>query len=126
MKERIVITRYREELKRAAVHDVEELGIRVQEVCRHYKIRSQRTVYRWLRRYGSQRGPSQVVRVIMKSEQERIKELESVVAELSVRCKLLQTQVSIYEEVTGEEGKKKFSTKQLHELEEKKQKLARL
>jgi len=126
MKDIRVITRYSEEVKRAVVHSVEELGMSVPEVCRHYKVKNRRTVYRWLQSYGNSRGPTKVVRLVMKSEQERIQELESLVAELSVRSKLLKAQVDIYEEITGEEVKKKLSMKQLRELEERRAKLGRL
>jgi transposase-like protein len=124
--EKLVITRYSEEVKRAAVHAVEELGINVGEVCRDYHIKAKRTVYRWIQRYGSSSRPTKVVRVIMKSEQEKIRELENLVADLSVRSRLLKAQVEIYEEVCVDDIKKKLSTKQLQGLEEKKQRLARL
>ena len=98
----------------------------MKEVCRHYDIKNERLVYKWLKKYGNDSKTVKVVRVIMKSEQERIRELESVVADLSVKCKLFKAQVDIYEEVTGSESKKKLSMEQLQELEKKKKKLSEL
>jgi hypothetical protein len=66
-----------------------------------------------------------MVDVRVASEAARIRQLESVISELSVENRVFREQVKIYEE-RGEEAKKNLSMKQLAELERLKQEVEAL
>ena len=61
----MIITRYSEEVKRAVVYAIEELGMKASEVCREYQVKNVWTVRYWGRKYGSKNRPTKVVRVVM-------------------------------------------------------------
>ena len=63
----------------------------------------------------------------MKSEQERIRELEKLVADLQIENRLKTAQIQLWEEEKGETAlKKRLNTQQLKEYEERKKLLESL
>jgi len=68
--------RYSNCFKEQVVQEVSS-GKRISEVCRLYGIKGTNTVQRWLSKYGRKELLNTVIRVKMRSEDDRIKELES-------------------------------------------------
>lgn len=113
---RKALKKYSIEFKQSVVNSIEQEGLSAAEASYHYKV-PHRTIYSWLGKHGKIPIVTETINVVMKSESDKIRKLESLVSELSIKCKVLREQVKIYEEVTGEEGKKKLNMKQLEELE---------
>jgi len=116
--ERKIIRKYSEEMKLAVVNSVEKEGMTVSEAAQHYKV-PERNIYHWRGKYGSdeRKAATEVIGLTVKSEADKIRKLEGIVSELSIECRVLREQTKIYEEMVGEEQKKKLSMKQLEELE---------
>ena len=118
-----VIKRYSEALKRQVVLEYERGESTARELVEQYGIGCARTISHWCVRYGQYQRATKIVRVIMKSEQERIRELERTLADLTLKNRVLEVQLQLWEE-EGEKGlKKKLSTEQLKKLESLKAKL---
>ena len=83
--------RYSDAFKLKVVQDIEKGKLTISEARRLYEINGTHTVYRWLRKYGKNDLIQKVVRIEMKDEKsqlkkkdERIRELESVIASLTL------------------------------------------
>jgi len=83
--------RYSDAFKLKVVQDIEKGKLTISEARRLYEINGTNTVYRWLRKYGKNDLIQKVVRIEMKDEKsqlkkkdERIRELESVIASLTL------------------------------------------
>lgn len=113
---------YSEALKRQVVLEFEMGRATGRELMVDYGIHSESSIYKWLKKYGKTRRMVKVVRVIMKSEREKIKELEKAVADLTLRNRANEALIEVYEADT--ELKKKLSTTQLKKLEDLKAKRA--
>ena len=123
----IVVRRYSESLKRQVVLEVEEGRLTTKEAMEWYDVPWRRTIDRWREKYGKSKRKTKIVRIFMKSEQERVRELEKLVADLQIQNRLKTAQIEIWEEEKGEESlKKRLSTEQLKEYEERKKLLASL
>ena len=113
---------YSEALKRQVVLGYERGRATGRELMADYGINNPSSIYKWLQKYGKIRRETKVVRVIMKSEREKIKELEKAVADLTLRNRAYEALVEVYE--ADSELKKKLSTQQLKKLEDLKAKQA--
>ena len=113
-----VVRRYSEALKLQVVQELEQGCLSVKEAMEYYDIPWRRTVDRWRRRYGKDKTNVRVVRVIMKSEKERIRELEKALADKEIENIAYKALVSVYEDEHAEEMKKKLDSKRLKEFEE--------
>ena len=69
-----VINRYSEALKLRIVEEIENGQLTTREAMELYGIKHRRTVTGWVRQHGNHVRPTQVVRIMMKSEKERIRE----------------------------------------------------
>jgi transposase-like protein len=107
---------YSEAFKQHVVGEIERGVLSAQEAQRHYKISSHHTVNRWRRRYGTL-GEVKVLRVMMKDEKSRIRQLEELLADEKLRNRLLNAQLDVIEEEYGEDIKKKLSTERLSEYD---------
>jgi len=122
-----VVRRYSEALKRQVVEDVDGGSLTVKEAMEWYDVPWRRTIDRWRLRYGRDKKRTKTVRVVMKSEQERLRELEKLVADLQIENRVKSAQLDIYEEWGVDESiKKKLNTQQLKEFEERKKRLESL
>lgn len=117
-----VVRRYSEALKRQVVEEVESGRLRVKEAMEYYDIPWRRTIDRWRQRYGNNRRGTKIVRIVMKDEQERIRELEKLVSDLELKNRVREAQLEIWEERYGDDLKKKLNTKELEEYEKLKAK----
>lgn len=122
-----VVRRYSEALKRQVVEDIEKGSLSTKEAMEWYDVPWRRTIDRWREHYGKNKGRTKVVRIFMKSEQERIRELEKLVSDLTIENRVRKAQLEIAEEHIGVENlKKRLSTQQLKEYEERKKQLESL
>ena len=88
---------YQESLKRKVVSEVEEGRLSQTDASREYGI--PRTLVRlWLEEYGKYRPKKDIVEVVMKSEKDRIAELEKALADATLKAR-------IYEELIKEADK---------------------
>ena len=115
------IRQYSEALKRQVVLEYESGRATVKELLIDYDIQSKGSIYNWRAKYGKGKRATKVVRVIMKSEKERIRDLEKAVADLTLRNRANAALIEVYEEDT--ELKKKLSSQQLERLKDLKAKL---
>ena len=96
-----IVRRYSEALKRQVVEEFESGRSSAKEAVEEYGIENKRTVYRWVRKYGRNRTQTKIIRVIMKDEKERIKELEGALAESTIKNRVLEEMLKVYEETQG-------------------------
>lgn len=120
-----IIRRYSEGLKRQLVGELESGQLTVREAMSHYDIPCRRTINYWRQAYGKVSRKTRVVRVIMKSELEKIRELESAFAEERLRSRLFAAQLEEYE-ILVPDLKKKLNAEQLKKFEENERKIAKL
>lgn len=88
---------YQEALKRSVVAEIEEGRMSQVDASREYGI-PKAMVRLWLVEYGKYRPKKSIVEVVMKSEKERIAELEKALADSHLK-------VRVYEELINQAGK---------------------
>lgn len=81
-KEQKVIIRYSISFKQKVVKEVEEEGIGILAVQRRYGIKGGSTVNNWIKQLGKNHLLNKIVRVEMKGEKDRTKELEKEIKKL--------------------------------------------
>jgi transposase-like protein len=79
-----VLIRYSISFKRKVVREIEEEGLGISEVSRRYGIKGGSTVQQWVKKFGKNHLLSKIVRVEMKGEQDRVKELEAEIKKLKI------------------------------------------
>lgn len=75
-RERKTLIRYSISFKQKVVKEIEAEGLNISEVARRYDIKGGQTIQNWIRRFGQNHLLSKIVRVEMKGEKDRVKELE--------------------------------------------------
>jgi transposase-like protein len=75
-KSRRIYYRYSNCFKEKVVQEVSE-GSSISAVCRKYDIRGTQTVQKWIKKYGRTELLNTVIRVKMRSEDDKIKQLEA-------------------------------------------------
>jgi len=70
------IYRYSDCFKEKVVQEI-SAGSTIAEACRRYDIKSLSTVQKWLKKYGRTELLNTIIRVKMKTEDDKIKQLES-------------------------------------------------
>lgn len=121
-KQRERITQYSEAFKRKVVEEIERGELNSREAARTYGIPYGGTIPKWLRKYGSRKYETKIVRVMMKSERDEINELKKALAEERIRSLVFSRQLQSYEKYVPD-LKKRLDTKQLKEFEEREQKI---
>lgn len=111
------VRRYSEALKLQVVKELDEGCLTVREAMEFYDIPWRRTVNRWQQRYGKERVNTKVVRVLMKSEQERIRELEKALVKKDLENIKLRAELEVLHEDYGEDIKKKLGPERYAEHE---------
>ncbi len=76
--------RYSISFKQKVVKEIEEQGKSISEIRRIYDIRGAETVQTWLKQYGKHHLLNKIVRVEMKGEKDRLKELEAEIKRLKI------------------------------------------
>ncbi len=109
-----VIKRYSLAFQQKVVSEIESGQLSIGDARRLYDITGGETIQKWIRKLGKNHLLNKVVRIEMKDEKERIKELEKRVRELEsalanehIRNILLESMVQVAKEDYGIDLKKK-------------------
>ena len=102
------VIRYGEAFKLRVIEQIESGELTVAEARRVYDIACRGTIDNWLNRRGKQHLVPNVIRVTMKTEKDRIKELqrrnrklEHALVEERLRTLALESAIEVYEEEIG-------------------------
>lgn len=117
-----LIYRYSETLKRKVAEEISRGVLTTREAMKVYGIKHRRTVTGWVQKYGDNPTQTKLVRVMMRSEKERIEELERALADEKLRTMLYAAQLEGYEELVPD-FKKRLDTKALKKFEENERKI---
>lgn len=117
-----LIRRYSESLKLKVVEEVSSGRLTTKEAMRHYDVIHRKTIDRWMCKYGARLYQTQVIRVIMKSEQEQIRELKEALADSDLTRRVYAAQLKAYARYVPD-LKKKLSGKELNQFEENQKKI---
>lgn len=113
-----ITKRYSIAFKQKVISEIEEGKYTKSESSRIYGI-SPGSIYYWLKRYGKYKVLNKIVRIEMKGEKDRIKQLEkekraleSALAQSHLKTLYLESLVEIAEDKYGVDLKKKSDTKE--------------
>jgi len=79
-----VTIRYSISFKQKVVKEIEEEGLGIHEAARRYDIKGGQTIQKWIKRFGKNHLLNKIVRVEMKGEKDRVKELEEEIKKLKI------------------------------------------
>lgn len=116
-----IIHRYSEGLKRKISEEIDRGLLSAGEAERIYGI-NRRTINRWRELYGRNRRKTELVRVMTKSEKERIEELERALADEKIRNMVYSAQLDRYAHYVPD-LKKRLNTKELKQFEKNEKKI---
>lgn len=102
---------YSESLKLKAVSDIESGIMSQAEAARHYGC-TKGAVNFWMQKYSKGYERVKIVRIGMKSEADRIKELESALANAHIKLGVYEKMMEFVKRDHGIEVKKNTSTKE--------------
>ena len=115
-----VFHRYSLAFKQKVVSEIERGELKIGDAQRIYDIRGNDTVQSWIRKLGKNHLLNKVVRIEMKDEKEKIKdlekqvkELESALAQSHVKNIALESLIECAEEHYQADFKKNFGGKEL-------------
>jgi transposase-like protein len=74
--------RYSISFKQKIVKEIEEEGVTIQQTSRRYGIKGGSTIQKWIKQFGKNHLLTKIIRVEMKGEKDRTKELEKEIAKL--------------------------------------------
>lgn len=104
-KQQRTITRYSISFKQKVVKEIEEEGLTISQAARRYGITGGSTIQNWLRKFGRNHLLNKIVRVEMKGEKDRVKDLEAenkklkiALADATMAKYALETLVDIVDE----------------------------
>lgn len=113
-----IILRYSRAFKQKVVSEIESGRFSIPEARRVYDINGCGTVERWIRKFGKNDLLCRVVRIEMKDEKDRIKQLEkekrqleSALAQSHLKNMSLEALIECVEEQYGIDVKKNFGAK---------------
>ena len=106
-----VIHRFSEELKRHIVSEIESGNLSRADAAREYGA-SKSLLKGWLEDYGKFRPKRTIVEVIMKSEKDKIAELEKALSEAHLKIRLYETMLDQASRKYKTDLKKTFGTQQ--------------
>ena len=113
------LLRYSESFKLHVVSEIESGQVTIGGARRRYGIAGGGTIQGWLRRYGKNHLLGKVIRVERPDEKDRIKaledkvrELESVLAQSQVKLFAYESLIDVAEKHYGADFKKNFGAKQ--------------
>jgi len=117
MPEQRSVILYSPSFKRKVVEEIDSGKYTVGEVRRIYDIWGSETINRWLKKFGREHLLSRVIRVEMKDEKDKLKELErqkreleSALAQAHLKILSLETMIDIAEDRFDIKIKKKSDT----------------
>lgn len=96
------VLRYSISFKQKVVSEIEEEGLNISEASHRYGIKGGQTIQNWLRKFGKNHLISKLVRVEMKGEKDRVKELEAelkrvklALADATMKNNVLETIITL-------------------------------
>lgn len=108
------VLRYSLAFQQKVVNEIESGELSIGDARRLYDIRGNETIQKWIRKFGKNHLLSKVVRIEMKDEKDRVKELEkrirqleSALADEHIRNAVLESLVEIARDKYGIDLKKK-------------------
>jgi transposase len=114
------VVRYSLAFKQKVVKEIEKGKYNITQAQIAYDIRGNTTIQKWIKKFGKNELLGKVVRIEMRNELDKIKqleqqkrELEKAVAKLTLKNLALETKIEILEEESGIDSKKKSSRQQL-------------
>jgi transposase-like protein len=121
------IIRYSISFKQKVVKEIEEEGLGIAEAARRYGIKGSNVIQNWLKQMGRNHLLNKVVRVEMKGEKDRAKELEAenkrlkiALADATMEKQALETLVTIVNEHYQTDVKKNLGQQPLKGVTKKK------
>ena len=112
------ILRYSISFKRKVVREIEVEGFSIFEVRRRYGIGGSHTIQRWLKLFGKNHLLNKVVRIEMKGEKDRLKELieenkrlKLALADATLAKQALESLIEVVNENYDTDVKKNFGQK---------------
>lgn len=113
-----LINRYSISFKQKVVQEIEREGLKISEAARRYGISGGSTIQNWLIKFGRNQYLNQIVRIEMKGEKDRLKELEEenkrlkiALAEKTMQKDVLETLIEIVNEHYHTDVKKNLGPK---------------
>lgn len=76
--------RYSISFKQKVVKEIEEQALGIRAASRRYGIKGGSTVHKWIKQFGKNHLLNKIVRVEMKGEKDRVKELEAEIKKLKI------------------------------------------
>lgn len=126
MKNKRVLYRYSEAFKLKIISEIELGKSTISEVKKKYDIRGGATIQSWLNKYGKNHLQNKIVRIEMKDEKDRLKELEkqvkhlkTVIADKELENILLESLIDTANEYYQTDLKKNFGENQLKKPQKK-------
>ena len=121
-----IFNRYSLGFKQKVVSEIEKGELTLGDAQKIYDIRGSDTIQNWIRKLGKNHLLNKVVRIEMKDEKEKIKdlekqvkELESALAQSHVKNIALESLIECAEEYYQADFKKNFGGKELEKGEKK-------
>ena len=118
MSERGITYKYSTAFKQKVISEIESGKLTIAEARRIYDIKSNATIYRWIQKFGKNHLVTKVIRVEMKDEKDKFKELqqqkrelESALAQAHLKNLCLEALIECVEERYGFDVKKTFGQK---------------
>lgn len=125
-KEQGITIRYSISFKQKVVREFEDEGLSITQLSRRYKIKGGGTIKNWVIKYGNNDLLNKIVRVEMREEKDRVKELEDELKRVKLKLAdtvmhrdLLETLVDISSKYYKVDLKKNFGDQQLNKQEKK-------
>ena len=113
-----IIYRYSSAFKQKVISEIESGDLSIEQARRIYDIRGKTTIQKWLKRVGKYDSLYKVVRIEMKGERDKLKELEkekkqleSALAQEHLKNICLEALIDSIEEHYGIDVKKNFGDK---------------
>lgn len=101
---------FEESLRRCVVKEIESGEVSLADAARRYGV-TKTSLHLWLQEYGQFRPKREVVEVVMKSEEEKIRELEKALSEAHLKIRAYEELLKIAEKAYGGDVKKNTGTK---------------
>ena len=114
--------KYTEEVKRYVVGQLESGAVSRADIAADYGV-NKTTLKHWLEEYGKFRPQKSIVEVVMKSEKEKIAELEKALAEAHLKIRAYDVLIQIADKKYKTNLKKNFGTTALESSKEEDLKL---
>lgn len=121
------VVRYSISFKRKVVKEIEEEGLGITEAARRYGIKGGQTIQNWIRKFGKNHLLNKMVRVEMKGEKDRLKELEAelkraklALADATLKNDVLETLIMVVNEHYQTDVKKNLGQQRSKEAVNKK------